>query len=49
MLARPDIVKRLDDMGVATALMSPAEFTDFVARQVADWAPAVKACGARLN
>ena len=48
-LARPDIVKRLEDMGVATARMSPAEFTDFVARQVADWAPAVKASGARLN
>jgi tripartite-type tricarboxylate transporter receptor subunit TctC len=48
-LARPDIVKRLEDMGVALARMSPPEFDQFVARQVAEWAPAVKASGARLN
>jgi tripartite-type tricarboxylate transporter receptor subunit TctC len=29
--------------------MTPAEFTKFVTEQVSDWAPAVKASGARLN
>jgi tripartite-type tricarboxylate transporter receptor subunit TctC len=48
-VARPEVVKRLEDLGVATARMSQPEFADFVARQVADWGPAVKASGARLN
>ncbi len=48
-LARPDIVKRLEDMGVALTKMSQPEFDTFVAKQVADWAPAVKASGAKLN
>ena len=48
-LARPDIVKRLEDMGVALTKMSQPEFDTFVAKQVAEWAPAVKASGAKLN
>ncbi len=48
-LARPEIIKRMDDLGVALARMTPAEFDQFVARQVAEWAPAVRASGARLN
>ena len=48
-VARPDIVKRLDDMGIATHKLSQPEFADFVAKQVAEWGPAVKASGARLN
>ncbi|WP_342128431.1 Bug family tripartite tricarboxylate transporter substrate binding protein [Hydrogenophaga sp. OTU3427] len=48
-VARPDVAKRLDDLGVTPEKMSAAEFTDFVTRQVADWAPAVKASGAKLN
>lgn len=48
-LARPDIQSRLADMGVSTQRMSPAEFQAFVAKQVADWAPEVKASGAKLN
>lgn len=48
-LARPDIIKRLEDMGIALQRMAGNEFNDFVARQVADWAPAVKASGAKLN
>ena len=48
-VARPDIVKRLDDLGVATRKMSQVEFADFVAKQVAEWGPAVKATGAKLN
>ena len=48
-LTRPDVLKRLDDMGVTTEKMSQAAFSDFVGKQVSDWAPAVKASGAKLN
>ena len=49
LVATPEIQKRLLDLGVTTETMSTAQFTDFVTRQVADWAPAVKASGARMN
>lgn len=48
-LTRPEVLKRLDDMGVTTEKMSQAAFSDFVGKQVSDWAPAVKASGAKLN
>ncbi|RYG11325.1 MAG: tripartite tricarboxylate transporter substrate binding protein [Burkholderiales bacterium] len=48
-VARPDMQKRLQDLGVTSEAMSPAQFTDFVTRQVAQWAPAVKASGAKMN
>jgi tripartite-type tricarboxylate transporter receptor subunit TctC len=48
-LTKPEVVKRLDDLGVATQRKSTAEFSDFVAKQVADWSPVVKASGAKLN
>lgn len=48
-VSRPDFAKRLDDLGVTPEKMTPAAFTDFVTRQVSDWAPAVKASGAKLN
>jgi tripartite-type tricarboxylate transporter receptor subunit TctC len=48
-LAKPEIVKRLDDLGVAIQRKSTAEFSDFVAKQVADWGPVVKTSGAKLN
>jgi len=48
-LTRPDVLKRLDDMGVTPEKMSQAAFSDFVTKQVGDWAPAVKASGAKLN
>lgn len=48
-VARPDVAKRLADLGVSTDKMSPAEFTKFVTDQVTEWAPEVKASGARLN
>jgi tripartite-type tricarboxylate transporter receptor subunit TctC len=41
--ADPAIVKRFEELGVTPVKMSPAEFSAFVARQVADWAPAIKA------
>ena len=48
-LAMPEVVKQLESQGISTRRMSTAEFQDFVAKQVADWAPAVKASGAKLN
>ena len=48
-ITRPDVVRKLDDLGISPRKMSPAEFTAFVANQVNAWAPAVKASGAKLN
>ena len=48
-VARPDVAKRLADLGVTPEKMSQAEFSKFVADQVTEWAPEVKASGARLN
>ena len=42
-IADPAVVKRFEELGVTPVKMSPAEFTGFVAKQVADWAPAIKA------
>ncbi len=46
---RPDVLRKLDELGISPRAMSPAEFTSFVGNQVAAWGPAVKASGARLN
>ena len=48
-VADPVISKRLDELGVHSRPMSPAEFTKFVENQVNDWAGPVKASGATLN
>lgn len=48
-LADPGIVKKLEDLGVYGRKMSIAEFNAFVGKQVTDWAPLVKASGAKLN
>ena len=39
----PAIVKRFEELGITPVKMSPAEFGAFVGKQVADWAPAIKA------
>jgi tripartite-type tricarboxylate transporter receptor subunit TctC len=43
------VQKRLAELGVQSRPMSNAEFTAFVAAQVKEWEPAVKASGAKLN
>ncbi len=48
-LADPLVIKRLEELGVGGQRMSPAEFGKFVQDQVTDWAPAVRASGAKLN
>ena len=45
----PKLVKNFEDVGIAVRKMSAEEFTAFVQKQVAEWAPAVKASGAKLN
>jgi tripartite-type tricarboxylate transporter receptor subunit TctC len=42
-VADPAIVKRFEDLGITPARMGSADFTGFVAKQVADWQPAIKA------
>ncbi len=42
-VADPAIVKRFEELGVTTVKMGSAEFSAFVAKQVSDWAPAIKA------
>lgn len=39
----PAIVKRFAELGITPRKATPAEFTAFVAKQVADWQPAIKA------
>ena len=48
-MADATITRRMDDLGVAGRRMSAAEFTRFVSDQVTEWAPAVRASGAKLN
>ena len=45
----PKLVKSFDEVGIAVRKMSPEEFATFVQKQVTEWAPAVKASGAKLN
>ncbi len=42
-VADPAIVKRFEELGITTVKMAPGEFGTFVAKQVSDWAPAIKA------
>jgi tripartite-type tricarboxylate transporter receptor subunit TctC len=42
-VADPAIVKRFEDLGITAVKMNTPEFSAFVARQVADWLPAIKA------
>jgi tripartite-type tricarboxylate transporter receptor subunit TctC len=42
-VADPAIVKRFEELGITTVKMSSAEFGELVAKQVNDWAPAIKA------
>ena len=45
----PQLVARLNDLGLTVRKMSQAEFADFVQQQVQGWAEPVKASGAKLN
>ena len=45
----PKLQKNFEELGIAVHKMSSDEFAQFVQKQVAEWAPAVKASGAKLN
>ena len=45
----PQLVTRLNDLGLTVRKMSQAEFASFVQQQVQGWAEPVKASGAKLN
>ncbi len=42
-VADPAVVKKLEELGITTLKMSSADFAGFVAKQVNDWGPAIKA------
>jgi tripartite-type tricarboxylate transporter receptor subunit TctC len=42
-VADPAIVKRFEELGITAVPMASADFTAFVAKQVSDWQPAIKA------
>jgi tripartite-type tricarboxylate transporter receptor subunit TctC len=42
-VADPAIVKRFEELGITAMRMSSAEFAALVAKQINDWAPAIKA------
>jgi tripartite-type tricarboxylate transporter receptor subunit TctC len=42
-LADPTIVKRFEELGITPQKLKAPEFTAYVAKQVADWGPAIKA------
>lgn len=48
-IADPAIVKRFEELGVTTVKMSSTEFAAFVAKQVNDWTPAIKAADIKNN
>lgn len=48
-LEDPQLVARLNDLGLTVRKMSQAEFAEFVQQQVQGWAEPVKASGAKLN
>ncbi len=48
-IAEPAVARRLDELGGSPRDWSPAEFTAFVEREVATWAPVVRASGATAD
>jgi tripartite-type tricarboxylate transporter receptor subunit TctC len=42
-VADPATVKRFEELGITPLKMSSAQYAEFVAKQIADWAPAIKA------
>ena len=42
-VADPAVVKKFEELGITPQKMSAAEFAGFVAKQVTDWGPAIKA------
>ena len=41
--ADPQVIKRFEELGITPLKLSSGQFADYVARQISDWAPAIKA------
>ena len=41
--ADPQVIKRFEELGITPLKLSSGQFADYVARQISDWAPALKA------
>ena len=48
-LAKPDVQKRLADLGADVQQLSPAQFSAFVRKEVDTWGPVVKSSGATAD
>jgi len=47
-LTQPAVLKKLEDLGIVYHKMSQAEYAALVASQISEWAPIIKASGAKL-
>jgi tripartite-type tricarboxylate transporter receptor subunit TctC len=47
-MTSPTVLKKLEELGVVYTKLSPAEYGALVSKQIRDWAPIIKASGAKL-
>jgi len=47
-LTMPSVLKKLEELGIVYSKMTQAEYAALVSGQIAEWAPIIKASGARL-
>ena len=48
-LARPEVVARMENMGIEARPMSPGEFAAFVRAETAKWGDIIRRSGARAD
>jgi tripartite-type tricarboxylate transporter receptor subunit TctC len=45
----PDVKERFDSVGAFPSPLGPAQYTEFIRKEMAKWAPIVKASGATVD